>query len=366
MKKLLLINYDCFRVTDHSMLNDLSREFEVDWHVWLQLSSRYVKASELQQWADKFEHVTLTVDCMKEQRRSFKHFLFVLKFLIKVRKNNYQAILTGLNEDLYWSILAPFFLNRNKTVISIHDVEAHPYSLNVKKVFLDLARWLTFKGFRKFQMFSKTQYDLFLKKYPNKECIYFQMPLKNLGLPSNSKPKISERVNLLMFGNLDYYKGIDRLIKAVEILYNMGIRNLHVTIAGHNYYPGWEENIIHKELFSLDLRSLSDNEIPNLFQSNHFLILPYRQVTQSGPQLLAYNYNLPVVASSIGVFKLNVVDRKTGFLFNNEDENDLVEVLRTVLKMTKQDYEQMQIALANYVSSHFDSSKEIIKLLDFF
>ena len=43
-------------------------------------------------------------------------------------------------------------------------------------------------------------------------------------------------------------------------------------------------------------------------------MLPYQDVAQSGPHMIAYNYNLPVIASDIEGFAERVEDGENSFL----------------------------------------------------
>lgn len=65
-----------------------------------------------------------------------------------------------------------------------------------------------------------------------------------------------------------------------------------------------------------EFRRIDDEEIPELFTKSDYLVLPYEDVAQSGPHMIAYNYNLPVIASDIDGFKERVVDGENGFYLN--------------------------------------------------
>ena len=52
-------------------------------------------------------------------------------------------------------------------------------------------------------------------------------------------------------------------------------------------------------------------------------MLPYQDVAQSGPHMIAYNYNLPVIASDIDGFAERVEDGVNGFLFRVNDKESL-------------------------------------------
>jgi glycosyltransferase involved in cell wall biosynthesis len=107
----------------------------------------------------------------------------------------------------------------------------------------------------------------------------------------------------LFFGRIDSYKGLDLLIEALEDLYAQGIDKFHLSIKGQgSFWPECEKAIKHQFLFDPDIRFIRDEEIPDLFSSCHFLVLPYRDTTQSGPMMIAIRYGLPVIAPKFPSF----------------------------------------------------------------
>ena len=62
------------------------------------------------------------------------------------------------------------------------------------------------------------------------------------------------------------------------------------------------------------------------------MVLPYKDVTQSGPLLISYNYNLPVIASNHPGFAEYISQGVTGFLFNNCDEKSLAATMIDIVE----------------------------------
>ena len=63
---------------------------------------------------------------------------------------------------------------------------------------------------------------------------------------------------------------------------------------------------------------MKNDEIILYFQEADYLVLPYDESTQSGPLLIAYNYNIPVIASDIELFKTMVCDKQNGSYLKKE------------------------------------------------
>ena len=93
-------------------------------------------------------------------------------------------------------------------------------------------------------------------------------------------------------------------------------------------------------------------------------MLPYQDVAQSGPHMIAYNYNLPVIASDIEGFVERVENGKNGFLFHVNDKESLKVAITKAVKMSKADYQAMKDNLNAYVVENYSLeavSKKYVK-----
>jgi len=59
------------------------------------------------------------------------------------------------------------------------------------------------------------------------------------------------------------------------------------------------------------------------FKAADVLVLPYKDIYQSGVLFLSHSFGLPVLAADVGSLKEDIVEGKTGFLFRPEDRVDL-------------------------------------------
>ena len=100
-------------------------------------------------------------------------------------------------------------------------------------------------------------------------------------------------------------------------------------------------------------KRIDDEEVAELFTKHDFLMLPYQDVAQSGPHMIAYNYNLPVIASDIDGFVERVIDGENGFLFKVNDEKDLIDTIIKAIKMDVKSRVKMKNSLQNYAQSNY-------------
>jgi D-inositol-3-phosphate glycosyltransferase len=70
---------------------------------------------------------------------------------------------------------------------------------------------------------------------------------------------------------------------------------------------------------------IPDDDIELYFNAADVLILPYRHIFQSGPLFMSYYFGLPVIASNVGSFSEEIIDKRTGLIFETENPNSLSE-----------------------------------------
>lgn len=96
-----------------------------------------------------------------------------------------------------------------------------------------------------------------------------------------------------------------------------------------------------------------DDLVPTLFCSASYLVQPYQQITQSGPMMIAYNYNLPIIASDIDGFKERIIDGKSGFLFKKNDVVDLTRVLTNCIDLPDSKYLHIKTKMQDFVEREY-------------
>lgn len=170
------------------------------------------------------------------------------------------------------------------------------------------------------------------------------MSYKDFGNSNINLEPISNGVKLLFFGRIDSYKGLDILIHNLEILYRENIQNIQLTIAGRG--PFWDKCsplIKTNKLYNLKIRFIDNKEIPDLMCQHHFLVLPYRDATQSGPVMIAVRYNMPIIAPNWGCFS-EIYTSESALLY---ESNDLIGALKRCSIMTNDEYQKMKINCIN-------------------
>jgi glycosyltransferase involved in cell wall biosynthesis len=140
---------------------------------------------------------------------------------------------------------------------------------------------------------------------------------------------------LLFFGQIKKAKGLDILLKSIPFL----PPNIKVIIAGRPYKEdfAYYEDIIQQlkveDRVIKIIRFISDEERDFLFKNCDALVLPYREIFQSGVLLLSMSYGVPVIASDLPANEEIIAHGENGILFQNENAEDLAKKTKQLFSM---------------------------------
>jgi len=146
---------------------------------------------------------------------------------------------------------------------------------------------------------------------------------RRLGFPNGER-------TILFFGRITPYKGLEYLITSFRQL--LAKRNdYRLIIAGRpddceDYWSEIRQSIredVQSGQILLKSEFIPDQMTEVYFKAADVLVLPYRQIYQSGVLFLGYGFGVPVLAADVGSLKDDVVEGKTGFTFRPEDPADL-------------------------------------------
>jgi len=125
---------------------------------------------------------------------------------------------------------------------------------------------------------------------------------------------------LLHFGFIRPYKGVEDAIRAMA----------HQTAGARLLVVGecWDDSDVYRravadagvgDRVTLDFRYVANEEMPGLFAAADAVFLPYRSATQSAVAQLAYAFDRPVIATTVGGLPEAVEDGTSGVLAPPDD-----------------------------------------------
>ena len=136
---------------------------------------------------------------------------------------------------------------------------------------------------------------------------------RKLGIAPNKR-------NILFFGLIREYKGLDILLEAFSSLDD----SYQLIIAGEPYgsfekYEKLIESSPNRERIKLFTSYISDNEVPSFFSSADVCVLPYRTATQSGISAISYHFGLPMITTNVGGLKEAIEVPGTGIVVDKAE-----------------------------------------------
>ena len=131
---------------------------------------------------------------------------------------------------------------------------------------------------------------------------------RRLGLQPGKK-------NILFFGLIREYKGLDILIDAFK---GLG-EGYQLIIAGEPYgsfepYRKQIEESGCQDRIRTFLYYVRDSQVKVFFSAADVTVLPYRSATQSGISSVSYHFEVPMIVTDVGGMKETIGDRGTGIL----------------------------------------------------
>jgi D-inositol-3-phosphate glycosyltransferase len=136
---------------------------------------------------------------------------------------------------------------------------------------------------------------------------------------------------LLFFGLIKKHKGLDVLLDALALARGE-VPDLRLLVAGEpmSSWRPYARQIAHLELdraVDLHLGFVPNDKTPLYFSAADLVVLPYRQIFQSGVVVAAYAFGRPVVATRVGGLPELVREGVTGHLAPPADPRGLAKTL---------------------------------------
>jgi len=256
----------------------------------------------------------------------FSSYFSLMNFLFS--KKNSHFILHhygGIIDILFLSLTIIF---SSKITIVVHDL----YALENKHK-TNILTYILYKYFVKTVIIHSEKNELLLKKlkYNNKMFIvpHFKYSFnKYFSVDSIDKDILSifnssnNCKKILFFGHIRLSKGIDILSQVFCSLPEDEQCKYNMIIAGndtHNIIANLE---IHKNKHaSKILRIINDNELKYIFTHCEYVVLPYKDISQSGILEMAFYFRKPVLMSRLPYFEQILSEFPSfGLLFDNTSD----------------------------------------------
>lgn len=161
----------------------------------------------------------------------------------------------------------------------------------------------------------------------NRIFVIYLSVLQNLQFDFDSDLDVSEPIDVLFFGRLEYYKGIDVLIEAnayTKTKYNYLLISKGDLKAVFNI-SDLPNNFKHINEY------VSDYNLAKYIHSSKLVVMPYRDATGTQVIQTVFFYNKPIVATNVGCFPEYITDGVDGIIVPKENAQQLAQAMDELL-----------------------------------
>ncbi len=349
MNKIVWITADYFLDVDIKPIQLLSKIYYIEWQIISNQQNRRFDENYLYKFIFS-KDINITYHQVNFRFRSLKFIPFYWSLCKKIKNINCELVYFNLTGFPYFAFVGALLLDKDKTLMAIHQAISHE-GMRYRK-FYDLYLFFLYRWFKHFNFFSKSQYEIFARNNYEKIVSIVPLGLKDFGSSNATLPE--DRIVFLNFGSIIKNKNIDLLIKAACNIYEKGIKGFLIKIVGHcDDWSQYEALLKFPEIFNLRIETIPNEDIPDLFCSAHYLVLPYSAVSQSGVLKIAYYYNVPVITSDLDEFKNEIEDNITGYLFSRSEIKSLENTMIKAILDHKIMYQKLKMNQLQYVMDNF-------------
>jgi glycosyltransferase involved in cell wall biosynthesis len=152
------------------------------------------------------------------------------------------------------------------------------------------------------------------------------------------RPVPSHVANLLFFGVIRPFKGLEDLVEAFDGLSDQEVQGYWLTVVGETW-EGWDlpirliEASRHRARITLVNRYVDDVEVTQFFADADAVVLPYHRSSASGPAHVAMSHRLPLVITAVGGLPAAVEGYEGAVLIPPRDPIALREAIRSIPDM---------------------------------
>ena len=191
---------------------------------------------------------------------------------------------------------------------------------------------------------TKADRDNLAERFPRAPFLVYPHPIGGYYAPAQGTLPRRAPLELLFFGLVRRYKGLDVLLTALDRLPREDVR---CSIVGEFWQR--DKRLLERaeNTWRVDVvpRFVSDTEAAEYFDRSDVVILPYRGASGSAVIPLAYQYKRPVIATRVGGLPDVVVEGQTGFLVHPEDPHAIAALLG---RLTSEELGAMRPAIERF------------------
>ncbi len=299
----------------------------------------------------------------------FKAFMLGLKLRNTVKKNNIRKVFIYFDND-WFNIVFNICLTGLKLeyYIWIHDPILHSgEGIITRIVRLHNLHFMYHKAKKIFISYES------IKEYLTNKLNYDPLKIVPIKLPEMKELEFDElrkkeieindyKYDLIFFGRIEVYKGIDLFIESIDYLKKEYNRSLNVIIAGTGDYEKEVQRKLGDRIdFTFINRYVDNRELAEFIINSRLVVMPYKDATGTQAIQVANYYNKPVIASRVGCFPEYIENGINGLLIDDYSTRGLaVKIIEGLDNLNL--YINMKNKTPKYFKDNFRINTMVMKL----
>ncbi len=243
------------------------------------------------------------------------------------KKNNIDAVFYSANSPA--NIILLHFLHGYKQFAYLHNPMPHIRKKRIMDIVEEHLNIISVKKCKKLFIASENQKRSLMNSEIYKNYID-NIRVLYLGLQEEmlfALPKVEEDIDVLFFGRLEYYKGIDILVSALRQL-----PKVSCTIIGKgNIKEALGSDIVIPQNVNIINKYLPDREIAEYINRAKIFVMPYREAT--GTQIIqtVMFYGKPIIATDTGCLPEYLANQADSIIVPTEDSTALEVAIKLLI-----------------------------------
>lgn len=286
--------------------------------------------SELKEFSSYIDlNRTLVIYRTSEKTYSTSNLHLQYKLARLIKKLNPELIHS--NNFLNFNFIYFLFTNRIPKILTVHDPIPHSGEIKKKDTII---RKLNYNFFSNIILLNQSQTEQFInasgKVFQN---IFFSRLGSYTYLQKYKKKKNYniKRKQILIFGRISPYKGIEELCMAFNLVISEYPES-KLIIAGSGNFNFDITAYKLSQNYTFINRYIPNIELVQLINESEFVVCPYKDATQSGVIMTSFALDQPVVATNVGGLKEMIIHNKTGLLIEPNNISQLADSIKWMFK----------------------------------
>ena len=262
------------------------------------------------------------------------NYIYLLFFVLltqpKIIHFQWLPFLEVSSIERFFLQLIKLVSSKSKLLLTVHNIYPHNSRENSRIKYK--ARFaLVEKFFDKFILHLQTSKAEFCREFG---IDVFRCKVIPHGVfePDNLKVTSHKRGNklrLIMYGNQSYYKGTDILVDAIALLPKEIQNQVCTTIVGKisNDYLSLLQDKAKGLNINIIPEFVSDEKLNQMILDSDIIVLPYREISQSGVLLLALFFERPIICSNLPSFRETLSSISNEFFFDSCNSKNLANLI---------------------------------------